>query len=174
MRGIATPRLMLEPQLAEHAAEMFTLLNDPAIYRYENEAPPSVEWLRERFRRLESRVSGNGQEQWLNWVVRLPASGLIGFVQATVRSDGSAGIAYVLASTYWGRGFATEAVAAMLAELRERYGVHALSAVLKRNNGRSVRLLQGLGFAVDASDERGDEAMLDDELRMVRAAGEAA
>ncbi|HSC98176.1 MAG TPA: GNAT family N-acetyltransferase, partial [Casimicrobiaceae bacterium] len=77
---------------------MFTLLQDPALYRYENEAPPSLEWLEERFRRLETRRSADGNEQWLNWVVRLRGSSLIGFVQATLRKDRTGAVAYVFGS----------------------------------------------------------------------------
>src|SRR5213592_2725081 len=59
-----------------------------SIYEYENEPPPSLEWLRARFTKLESRRSPNGREQWLNWVIRLPTSELIGYVQATLHPDG--------------------------------------------------------------------------------------
>src|SRR6266545_4431973 len=63
----------------------------------------SLEWLRARFTKLESRLSANGQEQWLNWVIRLPNSELIGYVQATVQPNDRAAIAYELSSTHWGR-----------------------------------------------------------------------
>ena len=72
MHVIETGSLTLEPQTAAHAEEMFAVLSDPAIYEHENEPPPSLEWLRARFAQLESRRSANGQEQWLNWVIRLP------------------------------------------------------------------------------------------------------
>src|SRR6267154_1901964 len=55
MRVIETGSLTLEPQTAAHAGEMFAVLSDPAIYEYENEPPPSLEWLRARFTKLESR-----------------------------------------------------------------------------------------------------------------------
>jgi RimJ/RimL family protein N-acetyltransferase len=140
--------LTLEPQTAAHAEEMFVVLSDPAIYEYENQPPRSLEWLRERFARLESRCSADGSEQWLNWVIRLPGSELAGYVQATVQRDGRAGIAYELSSAYWGRGLARRAVQAMIAELAERYHVHTLTAVLKRANRRSLRLLERLGFSL--------------------------
>jgi [ribosomal protein S5]-alanine N-acetyltransferase len=140
--------LTLEPQTAAHAEEMFVVLSDPAIYEYENRPPRSLEWLRERFARLESRCSADGSEQWLNWVIRLPDSELAGYVQATVQTDGRAGIAYELSSAYWGRGLARRAVQAMIAELAERYHVHTLTAVLKRENRRSLRLLERLGFSL--------------------------
>ena len=96
MHAIEAGALTLEPQTAAHAEEMFVVLSDPAIYQYENRPPPSLEWLRARFARLESRQSPDGQEQWLNWVVRLSTSELIGYVQATVSPSGGAAIAYVL------------------------------------------------------------------------------
>lgn len=87
MRIVATPDLVLEPQVAAHAEEMFAVLSDPAIYEYENEPPPCVDWLRARFKRLKSRRSPSGQEQWLNWVIRLPTSEPVGYVQATLPSQ---------------------------------------------------------------------------------------
>jgi RimJ/RimL family protein N-acetyltransferase len=147
MRAIQTGSLTLEPQTAAHAEEMFAVLGDPAIYEYENEPPASLEWLRTRFTKLESRLSANGREQWLNWVIRLPASGLIGYVQATVHPDGHAAIAYELSSAYWGRGLARQAVQAMISELVGYYRVRGLSSVLKRENLRSMRLLERLGFS---------------------------
>lgn len=148
MRVIETAALTLEPQVAAHAEEMFKVLGDPAIYEHENEPPPSVEWLRSRFARLESRLSADGREQWLNWVIRLPGSELVGYVQATVEPDARAAIAYELSSAYWGRGLARRAVEAMIGELVGHYRVRALSAVLKRGNLRSQRLLERLGFAL--------------------------
>jgi ribosomal-protein-alanine N-acetyltransferase len=153
MHVIERAGLTLEPQTVAHAEEMFGVLSDPAIYEYENEPPPSVEWLRARFTKLESRQSPDGQEQWLNWVIRLPTSELIGYVQATVRSNGYAAIAYELSSTYWGRGLASQAVQAMIGELVERYGVRKLSAVFKRENQRSARLLERLGFSLASPEE---------------------
>ena len=139
--------LILEPQTVAHTEEMFVVLSDPAIYEYENEPPPSIEWMRTRFARLESRRSPDDREQWLNWVIRLPTPELIGYVQATVRSNGRAAIAYELSSRYWGRGLASRAVRAMIDELAGRYRVRSLCAVFKRDNQRSMRLLERLGFS---------------------------
>ncbi len=168
MRSVAARTLTLEPQTAAHAAEMFEVLGDPAIYEYENAPPVSLEWLRARFAKLESRRSADGRVQWLNWVIRVPSLGLVGYVQATVRPDGAAGIAYELASAHWGKGLAREAVEAMMGELADRHGVKRFTAVAKRPNLRSTRLLERLGFVV------GDEALRerlrveDDEVVMGR------
>jgi [ribosomal protein S5]-alanine N-acetyltransferase len=168
MNVIAAAGLTLEPQTAAHADEMFVVLGDPAIYEFENAPPPSLDWLRARFAKLESRISPDGREQWLNWVIRLPTSELIGYVQATVRTSGSAAIAYELSSAYWGRGLAHQAVQAMIAELAAHYRVCSLSAVLKRNNVRSLRLLERLGFSLASSEQYVAHRVEQDELLMQR------
>ena len=169
MRTIETGSLTLVPQTRAHADEMFAVLSDPAIYTYENAPPRSLEWLRDRFERLESRQSADGTEQWLNWVIRLEGAGLIGYVQATVRADGSAAIAYELHSAHWGRGLARRATEAMLAELIERYGVTTLYAVAKERNHRSLRLLGRLGFVTAGPDLRASRGVDPGEAMMVRA-----
>lgn len=166
-RELPGPGFTLEPQVAAHAEAMFEVLSDPAIYAHENEPPASLEWLRARFTRLETRRSGDGTEQWLNWVIRLPDGRLAGYVQATVAGDGDALVAYVLGSAHWGRGLARSAVRVMVAELAARHGATGLTAVLKRTNARSRRLLESLGFAeVPEAEARG----LDPDERMMRRA----
>ena len=166
MRVLDAGDISLEPQTASHADEMFVVLSDPAIYEYENEPPSSIEWLRERFARLESRRSADGREQWLNWVIRLPSSELIGYVQATVRANGDAAIAYELSSAFWGRGYARQAVQAMMAELAKRYGVRNVTAVLKLRNERSRRFLERLGFSPAPPAMRLENDVPSDELLM--------
>ena len=164
MRIVSTDRFSLEPQTIVHAAEMFAVLSDPAIYQYENQPPPSVAWLTERFRRLESRQSSDGSEQWLNWVIRLPGAQLVGYVQATITADGRAAIAYILHSAYWGRGLARRAVQAMIAELADHHQVRRFSAVLKRENHRSSGLLERLSFKAATPAQRAEFCADADEL----------
>jgi len=160
MRTLSTRRLVLEPQVVGHAEEMFDALGDPAIYEFENEPPESLDWLRERFRKLESRRSADGSEFWLNWVVRLPGERAMGFVQATVYAGGWADVAYVFSSAHWGKGYASEAVEEMLEELAATWGVTRYEAVYKTANVRSRRLLDRLGFTrpLDAREIEPDES----------------
>jgi ribosomal-protein-alanine N-acetyltransferase len=171
MRVIETGSLKLEPQTAAHAEEMFAVLSDPAIYEYENEPPPSLEWLRARFTKLESMRSPSGREQWLNWVIRLPTAELIGYVQATLQPEERAAIAYELSSAYWGRGLAHRAVQAMISELVQHYQVRSLSSVLKRGNFRSMRLLERLGFSLASPEQHAKHQVEPGELLMVREIG---
>ena len=168
MRTLFAAGITLEPQVAAHAEEMFGVLSDPAIYEFENEPPWSVNELRERFAALESRVSPNGEEQWLNWVVRLACGPLAGYVQATVGPRGSAAVAYEFASAHWGQGHARRSLEAMFAELAECHGVEHLEAVLKKPNLRSLRLLERLGFTMASAEEHARREVERDEHLMVR------
>ena len=147
MNTLHARHLRLEPLLASHAEEMFAVLSDPAIYEFENQPPQDVTRLRTWYAQLESRTSADGQQHWLNWLVRLPSGEAAGYVQATVLSRGAAYVAYELGSRYWRQGIASTALAAVIDELRSAYGVSDLYAVLKTANYRSLGLLRKFGFA---------------------------
>jgi len=167
MRTLDAGPLTLEPQTAAHAAEMFAVLSDPAIYEYENGPPASVEWLRARYVKLETRRSADGSQQWLNWVIRLNGAGLIGYVQATLHADGSAAIAYEMSSASWGRGLGRRATEAMLRELVHHYGITTVFAVAKGRNLRSIGLLMRLGFTPADPKLRGERGVEPDEALMI-------
>ena len=147
MQMIVTPELTLEPLRAGHAEAMFELLRDEAIYGYlDYSPPPSVQYLRDLYARLEARMSPEGSETWLNWVIRPRGQPLAGYVQATVSPSRSAHVAYILASKYWGSGYAHGAMLAMLEHLASAYDVERCRATVEVENQRSVRLLERLGF----------------------------
>jgi RimJ/RimL family protein N-acetyltransferase len=149
VRTIAGEGVTLEPQLASHAAELYAVIADPSLYEFiDNKEPASEAALRERLARLESRQSPDGTEHWLNWVVRNRAGEVVGYVQATVTPDHSAEIAYVLGRAHWRKGYAGAACAAMIAELRQSYGVTRLTATLDPANTTSLALLRKLGLGL--------------------------
>ena len=169
MRTLRAELCTLEPQVAAHAPEMFEVLSDPAIYEFENAPPESEARLAARYERLETRLSNDGAEQWLNWVLRLPDGKLAGYVQATVVSGGVGYIAYELASRYWRRGIGSCAVRAMIGELVTHYGVRTVVAILKSRNHRSLALLEHLGFARADPEQSTAHGAEEDEIVMVRA-----
>ena len=58
-----TERLRLEPLRESHAAELFEIFSDPAMYRFVPQDPPeSLVKLEARYRFLESRRSPDGEE----------------------------------------------------------------------------------------------------------------
>ena len=156
MQTLHTSRLVLEPLRAAHADALYPILCDPRQLEYVDErAPASLEALRERYSRLETRRSADGSEQWLNWAIVAPELGpdAIGFVQASVLEDRRAWVAYEVGPAWWGRGFATEATYAMVDHLALHYAVTRCLATVDARNERSWRLLQRLGFRRADSDD---------------------
>jgi len=148
MKQLTTTRLRLLPLRVHHAEAMFPLLSDPRIDEFLQDGPPvSLEWLQERYQRLETRHSPDGTEQWLNWIIQPHESeACLGFIQASVHTSATADFAFVLGPSYWGRGFAHEAAVSALHALFTDYGVSILFAVADRRNLRSISLLTRLGF----------------------------
>jgi ribosomal-protein-alanine N-acetyltransferase len=144
---IPSHTLRLEPLAAAHADEMFEPISAIAIYDYMPGRPPaSVSALRERYTQLERGRSADGQQQWLNWIVRLHSGQCTGFVQATIHPAKSADFAFAFAPCYWGRSVAFEACRAALPWLAAERGVTAFFATVDPRNARSVGLLVRLGF----------------------------
>jgi [ribosomal protein S5]-alanine N-acetyltransferase len=147
MRTITLAELVLEPLTVADADTMFGVLSDPQIYRHlDYGPPPSVEHLRHVYAKLEPRQSPDGSQRWLNWVVYRRGAGAMGYVQATVSPTGTAWVAYVLASQYWGRGYACMATRAMIEHLADAYGTTQYLATVEADNRRSIRLLERLSF----------------------------
>ena len=155
---LETGRLRLEPLRVRHARELFPLYQDARIYRYIPQDPPaSVEALEERCRLLEGRLSGDGREVWLNWVVRSKdTKRVLGRIEATVREDATAGIAYELSPLFWGAGYATEGCARVLDLLFGAYAVDEVNALVDTRNSSSIRLLERLGFTRTGRRDRAD------------------
>ena len=148
MRMLRGSGVVLEPQVAAHATELFAILADRRLYDFLDYEPMADEAsLTARLLRLESRQSPDGTRDWLNWVVRNDESTVVGYVQATVHPDRHADIGYVIGAEHWRRGYGLAAVGAMLPELAGRYGVRRLRATCDPANAGSIALLRRLGFA---------------------------
>lgn len=146
---IATERLCLEPLTVEHSALLFPLLCDSNLYTYLPIDPPkSLDELTQRFMRISRGLSPDGEEEWLNWVVRIknPSQDCVGTVQATVLKSGVAMIAYVIFPQYWRLGLAQEAVRGMLKFLFRSCGVTLAEALIDTRNVRSVHVVESIGF----------------------------
>jgi RimJ/RimL family protein N-acetyltransferase len=146
--------LVLEPLVVAHTEDMFALLKESELYRHlDDSPPPSVEWLRARYAGWQTRRSPDGQQEWLNWVIREPEGRLAGYVQATVHPGGSAWVAYVLGRTSWGHGYATLATRCMMDHLSGHYAVQRFLARVEQANEKSIAVLRRLGFAEAGSEE---------------------
>ncbi len=146
---IGTRRLVLEPLRADHAGEMAPLLNDDDLHVYTGGHPATLDELCARYRRQSVGRSPDGDQGWLNWVVRHRASGAaVGTVQATIWRDVervSAELAWVVATRHQRQGYAGEAAVGMAAWLRQ-HGVHVLTAHVHPQHRASIRVAERLGL----------------------------
>jgi len=144
--ALQTPNLVLEPLTPAHADELFPHLLDPALYTYApQDPPPDIDRVRARYARLERGRSADGQDLWLNWVIK--ANGrAAGTVQATVMPVGIALIAYERYAPFAHKGVAAEAVGAVIAHLKDRLETRAIRALVDTRNAPSIRLLERLSF----------------------------
>jgi RimJ/RimL family protein N-acetyltransferase len=104
MPTLVTGDLLLEPLVAAHAEAMFAVLSDPALFRFIDGAPPgSVHELRQRYARLESRMSPDGAAALAQLGAAATGRRAAGFVQSTVEPDRQAWVAYLLGQQHQGR-----------------------------------------------------------------------
>jgi [ribosomal protein S5]-alanine N-acetyltransferase len=161
--------ITLEPRTTAHAEELFAILSEQKLYEFlDEEAPQSVEALKQKLARSESRKSPDGTEHWLNWVVRDASRQMIGYVQTTIFANGEANVAYVIGSAYWGHGLAYQAVDQMISIVAAQFGVRVFFITTERENTRSVCLAERLGFARVTADVTKQRKITASELLMRR------
>ncbi len=142
---LTTRRLVLTPIEASDATEMFAVLADPSLGAFAGDEPPSSpQLLRASYEVLAGRRDPNGEDLWLNWIVRLGGVA-IGFVQATVARDG-AGLAWVIGVDHQRQGFATEAVGAVVAWLRDERRANTFSASIRDDHAASRGVASRIGL----------------------------
>jgi ribosomal-protein-alanine N-acetyltransferase len=145
---LETPRLLLEPLLPAHAIKLYEHLQDERLYRFIPQDPPgSLRALEDRYGFLSARRSPDGREAWLNWAMRERRSGdYAGTLEATVRENLTATIAYTVFVPFQRRGFAAEACGRLLEHLFEDYRVGVVAAEIDTRNVASIALVRSLGF----------------------------
>ncbi|MEH0578522.1 MULTISPECIES: GNAT family N-acetyltransferase [Streptomyces] len=153
---ISTARLDLLPLRVDHAAEMATVLADPALHTFIGGAPSTPEALHIRYGRL---VAGSPDPavSWCNWVLRLrDADRLTGTVQATVTDRGrTAEIAWVTGTPWQGRGLASEAARGLVGWLREQ-GVHTVIAHIHPDHHASAAVAAAAGLSPTGEEHDGE------------------
>jgi RimJ/RimL family protein N-acetyltransferase len=98
-------------------------------------------------------VRGYAERHWRDgyacWVVEERETGFI-VGEAGLQAFGGEGpeveLAYAFGAAHWGRGFATEAARAILAEGFEDLGLERIVAVTRDENAASQHVLEKLGF----------------------------
>src|SRR6186713_2593367 len=155
-RQIDTARLTLVSPSPGDAEDIFQrYASDPEVTRL-------LGWPRHRsIADTQAFLTFSGEE-WEQWpagpyLIRSRADGhLLGSTGLGFETPEHAMTGYVLAKDAWGRGYATEALAAMVG-LARSIGVGHLYALCHPENRASAHVLEKCGFVRDASSEQQTE-----------------
>lgn len=150
---IHTERLLLRPIAASDAEAMLSYKADADSVRYVPYGVLTLAEIEERIatRWAPSRFDKEGDAVCLA-VVEQESGCLIGDVVLFWRSenDREGEVGYILDPAFSGRGYAAEAVGALLALGFDGLGLHRIAARIDERNAASVRVVERLGFRREA------------------------
>ena len=143
---------------------MVRVLDDERLYLFTGGKSLSREELQARYAAQASGHSPDGTSGWLTWICREQSTlEAVGYLQATItgaRQRLSAEMAWVIATSRQGRGYATEAASGVAEWLRERRIVD-LAALIHPEHRASIGVARRLGLSPTAT-------MSDGEVRWVK------
>lgn len=147
---IETDRLFIRTLEMKDKTAFFGYRSMPEIYKYQAWRPKNTAEI-EEFISKNLDVCLNDKDSWLQLAVCLREGSLIGDIGVHFLDDEQqVEIGYTLSPEYQGKGYATEAVRAVIAYLFSELGKHRVSASVDPDNKKSVKLLEKLGFRKEA------------------------
>lgn len=144
---LRTRRLLLRAIAGHDLAAFYALYSDTRVMRYWSfPAWTSIDQARDYF---ESAMSGCDPTARLCWAItRLDEDVLVGNVTlfSIDARQGRAEIGYALHPAHWGRGYAAEALDAVLAHAFDTLALRRVEADIDPRNAASCRLAERVGF----------------------------
>ncbi|MGH8914720.1 MAG: GNAT family N-acetyltransferase [Acidimicrobiia bacterium] len=145
---IRTERLLIRPFTPDDAAGLAARRNDPTVAEYQNWLLPfTMERAEEIVAELVA-MEGPVNEEWWMAVVCDPESGeAFGDLALHLSWGGrTAEVGYTFAKEHWGRGYAVEAVEALIVYLFQEHGVTRVFGMLHPDNPASAMVLERAGL----------------------------
>jgi RimJ/RimL family protein N-acetyltransferase len=146
---LVTERLRLEPLQPRHAEAVVALFADPALSAY---LQSDFTQRDQAEAMIQDRLAYGGPPELGHWALVLHGGNggaIIGLAHLKPSSDLPAGLpemGWYLATSYGGRGLATEGVGALLRHGLDDLGLTSVWALIHQHNQPSLRLAQRLGF----------------------------
>jgi ribosomal-protein-alanine N-acetyltransferase len=150
---LQTRRLRLRSWRESDAADGFAIYGDPEVTRTLGLAKPMVSLDEMRRTLLEwiAKYSRPEMLQWGAWALELTGPGTVvgmELLNPTQGPDVAIEIGWHLGRQYWGRGFATEAGAAVIRYAFETCKLDEIVALIVPENGRSAGVARRLGLSL--------------------------
>lgn len=146
-----TKRLVLEGLNLSHSEAIVGFRSREEVYKYfKNPHKISIEehnaWFENRYLADETR---------LDFVIKLESSGEIvgtcGISDLNI-SDGSMEVSYLLAPDFQGKGYASEAVNALIEYGFLKWGIKCVFATIHKDNKPSIKFVEKLNFQLVNTD----------------------
>ena len=150
---VRTPRLVLRAFRPDDLEPLLAIHGDPEVVRYVPYGPRDRDQVTEMLARKTGGTVVREEGQRLELAVELAGDGtLVGDVMLFLRSveDETLDLGYVFAPGHGGRGYATEAVRALLDLAFRELGARRVAARVDTRNTASRRLLERLGVRQEA------------------------
>lgn len=142
---IVTPRLVLRDFVAADCVAVHAYASDPVTT--EHMFYSSWSWQAAAY--VENMLASQRQVPRRLWelaVTERATATLIGSIDLTPDGDDAADLGYMLARAAWGKGYASEAAAALLDAGFARLGLRRVVAVCAVENAASIRVLVKTGM----------------------------
>jgi len=141
----------MEPIQVSHAKEMYQGYLNETVYEFIESSPPeNLEWLEEKFRRIEKRefINRKGEKLLLfDWAIRLKSDHRIaGTAEYTVYEDGSCNVAYVLFEDFWRKGIGFEAMERSFQYMKASFPINKFIIECDSLNVASMKIAMKLNF----------------------------
>jgi [ribosomal protein S5]-alanine N-acetyltransferase len=144
---LLTERLAIRWLEPADAPALYAVLGDPVVMRYWSTPPLASEQdARDFIAGIHKRFAARDLFQW--GIACRDDDRVIGTCTLyRVSLEHRRGeIGYALGAAHWGRGYAAEALSALVAFAFDSLDLHRLEADVDPRNERSLRLLEGMGF----------------------------
>jgi ribosomal-protein-alanine N-acetyltransferase len=143
--SLRTPHLSLRPLSEADAAAVHELRREPAVMAYWD-SPPDLAPNADVFAWHLSEIA---EGRACYWIVEREVDGeVVGLcdISEIDRRHRRAEVGYMLAEPFWGQGYGSEAMAAVVEHARGELDLKRLTARVHLGNVASIALLKKLGF----------------------------
>lgn len=147
---VRTDRLVLRPPVEADADAVLDYLNDPEVAEMQDwDLPQTADMVLQNIR-ASAAFGGPTPGEWVNLTIEADGQ-CIGHVACHLDATSAvAEVGYTLARAQWGKGYASEALGALIDHLMATTPVHRFVASLDPRNVRSMRVLEGAGFTMES------------------------
>jgi len=162
---LQTERLQLRKMQVSDSASLFEIWSDPEVTRFMNVRCFTAENQATEMIQLLDDLSQDNKAIRFS-IIHKESGEIIGSCgyNALDFANGVAEIGYDLAKSYWGRGYASEAVSSLVEYAFSSWKLKRIEAKVDPENQNSIKLLQKLGFMFEGilSQEEGVEEASND------------